>query len=61
MRNKYPILGFAPGSYMGTCVNCKKTFMGDKRAIHCEPCAIILSNEHISKNRYIKINKIING
>jgi hypothetical protein len=37
---KYPIGGYAPGSYMCECVTCKKKFMGDKRAAQCEPCAL---------------------
>jgi|GEM_PF-6134411 len=37
---KYPIGGYAPGNYLNTCRNCKESFMGDKRAIQCEPCAI---------------------
>lgn len=30
---------WAPGAYMCTCDLCGKTFQGDKRAIHCAPCA----------------------
>lgn len=37
---KYPICGYAPGSYWCECVTCKKKFMGDKRAAQCEPCAL---------------------
>jgi hypothetical protein len=37
---KYPIGGFAPGDYMCKCVTCKEQFIGDKRAVQCEPCAI---------------------
>lgn len=36
----YPIGGFAPGNYMNTCTECKEDFIGDKRAVQCEPCAI---------------------
>lgn len=40
-KNKYPIGGFAPGNYWHKgCVTCKKEFIGDKRAVQCEPCAI---------------------
>jgi hypothetical protein len=31
---------FAPGSYMCKCVGCGVTFEGDKRALHCLPCAV---------------------
>lgn len=37
---KYPIGGFAPGSYYGTCHSCKEGFLGDKLASQCETCAI---------------------
>jgi hypothetical protein len=37
---KYPIGGYAPGFYSCKCVTCKKEFIGDKRAVQCEPCAI---------------------
>ncbi len=36
---KYPIGGFAPGNYQCYCVTCQKMFIGDKRAVQCEPCA----------------------
>ena len=36
---KYPIGGFAPGSYIVKCIRCKKKFRGDKRAVECEACA----------------------
>jgi len=36
---KYPIGGYAPGSYMCRCANCKKNFMGDKRSVQCLGCA----------------------
>lgn len=39
LAQKYPIGGFAPGSYQCKCVTCKERFMGDKRAVQCEPCA----------------------
>jgi len=37
---KYPIGGYAPGHYTCRCANCKIEFMGDKRAVQCEPCAV---------------------
>lgn len=39
-KNKYSIGGFAPGSYMCTCCVCKQQFIGDKRAVECESCAL---------------------
>ena len=42
---KYPIGGYAPGYYGCTCVTCKTEFMGDKRAVQCEPCAIEMTKE----------------
>lgn len=39
-ENDYPIGGFAPGGYSCTCVDCKDTFLGDKRAVQCESCAL---------------------
>lgn len=37
---KYPIGGYAPGSYHNRCVTCERSFFGDKRAVQCEPCAM---------------------
>ena len=37
---KYPIGGFAPGSYLCNCVTCNSQFQGDKRAVQCELCAL---------------------
>jgi hypothetical protein len=42
---QYPIGGYAPGYYSCTCVTCKTEFMGDKRAVQCEPCAIKTTQE----------------
>jgi hypothetical protein len=36
----YPIGGFAPGQYWNKCALCGETFIGDKRAWNCEPCAV---------------------
>jgi len=44
-KQKYPIGGYAPGYYGCTCVTCKIEFIGDKRAVQCEPCAIKLTKE----------------
>ena len=42
---QYPIGGYAPGNYMCKCVTCKEKFIGDKRAVQCEPCAIEMTKE----------------
>lgn len=31
--------GYADGNYQCTCSLCRESFVGDKRAIHCLPCA----------------------
>lgn len=48
---QYPIGGYAPGNYSCTCVTCKINFIGDKRAVQCEPCAIVATQED-SKQEY---------
>jgi len=30
---------WAPGSYLNRCIECKKQFIGDKRARWCADCA----------------------
>jgi hypothetical protein len=47
---QYPIGGFAPGSYWCNCVTCKEKFMGDKKAVQCEPCAIEMVNIKVKIN-----------
>ena len=39
-NKKQPIGGYAPGNYQRHCVTCGGGFIGDKRAVQCEPCAI---------------------
>lgn len=39
-ENKYPIGGYAPGNYHCSCYSCGNKFIGDKRAVQCEPCAL---------------------
>ena len=46
---KYPIGGYAPGYYGCTCVTCKTEFMGDKKAVQCEPCAIKMTQEELKQ------------
>lgn len=42
---RWPLMGYAPGDYMGRCNNCNEQFFGlDKRAFHCLPCAVDLAN-----------------
>lgn len=40
VEKQYPIAGYAPGTYQCKCSSCKNLFIGDKRAVQCEPCAI---------------------
>ena len=50
-KNKYPIGGFAPGHYWHKgCITCKKEFIGDKRAVQCELCAIEMVRTKIIKS-----------
>jgi len=42
----YPIGGFAPGNYWGTCHSCKKRYIGDKHSTECEPCGKHSSEWH---------------
>jgi hypothetical protein len=48
-ESKYPIGGYAPGFYSCKCINCKTEFIGDKRAVQCEPCAIKMIQEEPKK------------
>jgi len=50
---QYPIGGYAPGSYSCTCVTCKTGFMGDKRAVQCEPCAIQMTREERKQETHL--------
>jgi hypothetical protein len=47
---QYPMGSFASGNYWHKeCVTCKKEFMGDKRAVQCESCAIELTKQFTQK------------
>jgi hypothetical protein len=47
-KNEYPIGGFAPGNYWHKgCITCKHEFIGDKRAVQCETCAMVMVNVKI--------------
>jgi hypothetical protein len=51
---QYPMGSFAPGNYWHKeCVTCKKEFMGDKKAVQCESCAIKMTQEE-PKQEYVK-------
>lgn len=42
---EWPLMGYAPGNYMGKCIICRGQFINmDKRAYHCLPCAIDKAN-----------------
>jgi len=57
---KYPINGYAPGQYHCKCGDCKNMFIGDKRAIRCEPCAMkIVENPTSAKNAQVQTSKEI--
>jgi hypothetical protein len=50
-KNKYPIGGFAPGNYWHKeCITCKHEFIGAKRAVQCETCAIEMVRTKIVKS-----------
>lgn len=36
---RWPICGYAPGSYCCTCRECGSSFIGDKHALRCLTCA----------------------
>lgn len=59
MEIKYPIGGYAPGNYSKTCSECQESFVGDKRAVQCEPCAINLINKSHTQ-ALSEVNKIKN-
>ncbi len=40
MSGPWPLFGYAPGHYMGTCVDCKSQIEADKRATQCLECAV---------------------
>ena len=50
-RRNYPICGFAPGDYVGRCRECGKHFLGDKRAWHCEPCAVPMHDRWVAAEK----------
>lgn len=45
MEKEYPIGCYAPGNYQCKCISCKDVFIGDKRAVQCEPCALKIVNQ----------------
>lgn len=40
VKQKWPVGGYAPGSYWCKCHQCENTFTGDKRAFQCPDCVI---------------------
>lgn len=45
----WPVGGYAPGDYSCLCLSCKASFIGDKRASQCLPCAVVaLRSSHQS-------------
>ena len=47
----WPLLGYAPGSYMCRCMTCTKQFEGDKRAFTCLECAVLEVKGHLIDKR----------
>src|SRR5690348_11152411 len=41
----WPFNGYAPGTYSCSCHRCQCQFDGDKRAVTCLECAVILSKD----------------
>lgn len=37
----WPLQGYAPGLYVGSCSVCGHRHMAAKRSWHCLPCAIV--------------------
>ena len=48
-ETKYSIGGFAPGNYTCNCITCKHKFMGDKRSVQCETCAVEMVGTKITE------------
>lgn len=38
----YPLAGFTPGLDLCKCNKCEDTFIGNRKSIMCEPCALSL-------------------
>lgn len=60
MRNEWkpwPLNGYAPGSYHCKCHHCGGLFEGDKRAVTCLECAVVLSKEASSDLRMVIAGK----
>lgn len=58
-ESKYPIGGYAPGNYQCTCCICGNKFMGDKRAVQCEPCATKPESSSVaSRSGWVKEEKV---
>lgn len=47
---KWPLMGYAPGEYIGRCIKCDGRFWDmQKRAYHCLPCAVDAANERLEQ------------
>lgn len=46
--------GWAPGTYLNTCRECKQSFEGDKRASMCADCAYSITPEYIERPELTK-------
>jgi hypothetical protein len=55
---QYPIGGYTPGYYSCKCVTCKQNFIGNKRSVQCEPCAVEMTNVKIQVNNKNGIEEI---
>lgn len=58
-QSKYPIGGYAPGSYLCNCTTCGERFTGDKRAVQCEPCAIKMTTPPPGTDDMISIDALL--
>jgi hypothetical protein len=47
--------GWAPGNYITMCHDCGKQFQGDKRAIHCAPCAYGADDDPFSPEAHSRL------
>lgn len=53
--SEWPLIGYAPGSYLCRCSACGKTFEGDKRAFNCLPCAVAGANDGLTRLREMEV------
>lgn len=53
----FRIGGFATGNYMTKCLTCGKSFIGDKRALSCLPCAITVVEGAASPRQVVGLTR----